>query len=160
MDSTLVNPSNSWNHFPNYFNLNSDIAINPQQYVPLRDVLEWPPALVRNWLVGLGPEFHSISSEFQTQQVRGNDLLHIGVERLLTLGISSISQQETILQALEQLRNVTCSNGESTLLISQSLSVHLTQLIQHLCTGIVTLFYFTAAKFSLSRLHSCNSTML
>ena len=86
-------------------------------------------------MLGLGPEFRSISSEFYRQQVSGTELLQLGTNRLLTLGISSVSQQETALLAVELLRNVTGVGNESTLVISQSLSVHISQLIQHLCAG-------------------------
>ena len=112
-----------------------DSAPRPQTYNPLRDIMEWSPAQVRNWVLGLGSEFRSISSEFYRQQVRGTELLQLGAERLLTLGVSNISQQEIVLLAVELLRNVTGLGSESTLVISQSLSVHLSQLIQHLCAG-------------------------
>ena len=131
-----------------------DTAPLPQTYNPLRDILEWSPALVRNWVLGLGSEFKSISSEFYRLQVRGTELLQMGAERLLTLGVSNVSQQETVLLAVELLRNITGAGSESSLVISQFLSVHISQLIQHLCAGeslvcVIVVYYTFISRSSI-----------
>ena len=104
-------------------------------YNPLRDILEWSPAQVKNWVLGLGAEFHEISAELYRQQLKGSELLQIGVEKLSSLGISNISHQEIILFALELMRNISGIDGMSTLAISKSLSMHINDLMQHLWTG-------------------------
>ena len=104
-------------------------------YNPKRDIQEWSPAQVRNWVLGLGAEFHEISAELYRQQLKGSELLKIGVERLSSLGISNISHQEIILFALGLMRNISGSDGMSTLVISKSLSMHINDLMQHLWAG-------------------------
>ncbi|KAI6653785.1 hypothetical protein LOD99_3289 [Oopsacas minuta] len=108
----------------------------PLVYNPRRDIQDWSPAQVRNWILGLGAEFHSIASEFYLQKITGDELLHIGVDRLFALGISNISHQEIILLALELMRNITGVGNESILVISKSLSVHISVLMQYLCEGL------------------------
>lgn len=107
----------------------------PLVYHPLRDILEWSPAQVRNWVLGLGAEFHKISAELYHQQLKGSELLQIGVERLSSLGVSNISHQEILLFALDLMRNISGIDGMGTLVISKSLSMHINDLMQLLWAG-------------------------
>lgn len=91
-----------------------------------KPIAEWDTATVKEWMLdldGVNLRDRDVSAALDDHSIRGPDLLHFDADKLQTLGVTSISEQARILEAVGLISGETevISDMRASELVSQVL---------------------------------------
>jgi hypothetical protein len=89
-----------------------------------RSITEWGTAAVKEWLLdidGVSLRNRDVSAALDEHNICGPDLLHLDAAKLTTLGVTSISEQARIVEAVRLIagENEVISDMRASELVSQ-----------------------------------------
>uniref|UniRef100_A0A3B3VRK8 Cnksr family member 3 n=1 Tax=Poecilia latipinna TaxID=48699 RepID=A0A3B3VRK8_9TELE len=75
----------------------------------MEPVSGWSPQQVEDWMRGLDDSLQPYVAAFRQQRVGGQQLLRLGHQDLLALGVARVGHQELVLEAVDLLCSLNCS---------------------------------------------------